>query len=168
MTIVTNDDCHESQPEQAPIIAKNCLLEKRNRTSTSDCGLFLPIVSRLDPRHQLFSRSPSLALQLPKLVRSNSFPGPRNSYPGNRSGSSYFERFTDGMRFAISQNRRSGAQRGASENNFGQRFSVSTPCFSCSVRQPSPPYRSRKMRASLDPQEIKVKFMTAETQGLTE
>ena len=25
--------------------------------------------------------------------------------------------------------RRSGAQRGASENNFGQRFSVSTPCF---------------------------------------
>jgi hypothetical protein len=34
-----------------------------------------------------------------------------------------------GIPVALEKNRRSGAQRGASENNFGQRFSVSTPCF---------------------------------------
>ena len=42
---------------------------------------------------------------------------------------SYFQGFTDGTLLATFRNRRSGAQRGASENNFGQRFSVSTPCF---------------------------------------
>ena len=52
-----------------------------------------------------------------------------------------FQRFADGTLVALEKGRRSGAQRGASENNFGQRFSVSTPCFipqEQSLRQPSP------------------------------
>jgi len=41
-----------------------------------------------------------------------------------------FQHVKNGRVLALYRNRRSGAQRGASENNFGQRFSVSTPCFS--------------------------------------
>jgi len=97
------------------------------------------------------SRSLCLALRLPKALRSNSFPDPRNSYPDNHPGSSCFEWFTDGKRFALSRNRRSGAQRGASENNFGQRFSVSTPCSSSDRPTALPAVTLRKMRASLRP-----------------
>src|SRR4051812_3815799 len=41
--------------------------------------------------------------------------------------------------------RRSGAQRGASENNFGQRFSVSTPC----LFSPNAPQSLKTSRAEL-------------------
>ena len=116
------------------------------------------------PRHQhrLFSTSPPwgvaleservgwtllsvqvLTLPLPSVAsirRSNSFPAPRNSYRGELRSCADSEPFTDGMTFATGKGRRSGAQRGASENNFGQRFSVSTPCFfSKPTKQPSPP-----------------------------
>lgn len=53
----------------------------------------------------------------------------------------YFQRFSFGIPVAICKNRRSGAQRGASENNFGQRFSVSTPCL-FAKRFVSPPHPS--------------------------
>jgi hypothetical protein len=46
----------------------------------------------------------------------------------------YFQRFADGTLVALEKGRRSGAQRGASENNFGQRFSVSTPCLFSPMR----------------------------------
>jgi hypothetical protein len=54
---------------------------------------------------------------------SNSFQGPRNSYKAAQIVSFYFEEFADGIPHATRENRRSGAQRGAPENNFGQRFS---------------------------------------------
>ena len=54
-----------------------------------------------------------------------------------------FQRVKDGTLLALVENRRSGAQRGASENNFGQRFSVSTPCFTLSA-QPSPAFYPNK------------------------
>jgi hypothetical protein len=51
-----------------------------------------------------------------------------------------FQCFKDGTLLALVKNRRSGAQRGASENNFGQRFSVSTPCFTFPSARPSPAF----------------------------
>jgi hypothetical protein len=62
--------------------------------------------------------------------RSKSFPLPCNSYKAGKTCVLYFYALADGLWLALYENRRSGAQRGASENNFGQRFSVSTPCLS--------------------------------------
>lgn len=73
--------------------------------------------------------------------RSNSFPVVCKSYKELELRRLYFQRFADGTLVALEKGRRSGAQRGASENNFGQRFSVSTPCFipqKRTLRQPSP------------------------------
>ena len=49
-----------------------------------------------------------------------------------------FQYVRNGRVLALHISRRSGAQRGASENNFGQRFSVSTPCFSRLKMTPPP------------------------------
>jgi hypothetical protein len=46
-----------------------------------------------------------------------------NSYRVKSRHDVCFERFADGTLFAYNNARRSGAQRGAPENNFGQRFS---------------------------------------------
>jgi hypothetical protein len=70
-----------------------------------------------------------LAHFLPYAGRSNSFPLEGNSYRAAYLIALYFYEVTNGMPFALYENRRSGAQRGAPENNFGQRFSVGTPCF---------------------------------------
>jgi hypothetical protein len=72
-------------------------------------------------------------------TRSKLFPRHGNSYRAKKLLTPYFQSFTDGIRLALYIARRSGAQRGASENNFGQRFSVSTPCIFPSARQPFPP-----------------------------
>jgi len=81
-----------------------------------------------------------LARLLRRVPRSNSFSVLGKSYKGRRFPLIYFQSLKDGTLHALVENRRSGAQRGASENNFGQRFSVSTPCLdSPKLRQPSPP-----------------------------
>jgi hypothetical protein len=41
----------------------------------------------------------------------------------------YFEGLADGLSLAIRKGRRSGAQRGVPENNFGQRFSWTPLAF---------------------------------------
>src|SRR6202034_4420043 len=81
-----------------------------------------------------------LARLLRRVPRSNSFSVLGKSYKGRRFPLIYFQSLKDGTLHALVENRRSGAQRGASENNFGQRFSVSTPCLdSPKVPPPSPP-----------------------------
>jgi hypothetical protein len=55
--------------------------------------------------------------------RSNSFPVPAQFLPSQKVSRFYFEGLADGTLVALFLNRRSGAQRGAPENNFGQRFS---------------------------------------------
>jgi hypothetical protein len=62
-------------------------------------------------------------------ARRKSFLGAGNSYRAGNRVPFILKRLRDGTPFALGKGRRSGAQRGASENNFGQRFSVSTPCF---------------------------------------
>jgi len=66
---------------------------------------------------------------------SNSFPPGCNSYQGRSRTTPCFQPLTNGKPVAILQPRRSGAQRGALENNFGQRFSLGAPCISF---RPSP------------------------------
>ena len=136
--MATNRDRNESRLERVPIIAKNSWLEKRNAPPNLRPQPLLADHMSLRPSAPTIFPRPFLGPALAEIARSNSFSGPRNSYSRDHPGSPCFERFTDGMRFALSQNRRSGAQRGASENNFGQRFSVSTPCSFCSAHQPSP------------------------------
>jgi len=78
-------------------------------------------------------------------ARSKSFRG--SAIPTELKISSPFilKNLRDGTPLALVKARRSGAQRGASENNFGQRFSVSTPCFCLLVRRSSlPPSQSRE------------------------
>jgi hypothetical protein len=55
--------------------------------------------------------------------RSNSFIVGAQFLPSQNVARLYFEGLADGTRHALLENRRSGAQRGAPENNFGQRFS---------------------------------------------
>ena len=70
-----------------------------------------------------------LATALRREGRSKSFR--REAIPTEQKNRPPFSlnKLQDGIPLALVKNRRSGAQRGASENNFGQRFSVSTPCF---------------------------------------
>jgi len=70
-------------------------------------------------------------------TRSNSFPGQGNSYSAEKLASFCFEWLADGNSFALYTARRSGAQRGAPKNNFGQRFSWAPLAFS--VRRVGPP-----------------------------
>src|SRR5258708_39283410 len=61
---------------------------------------------------------------------SNSFRLNGNSYRGRSTAHSYFQPLANGKKGAILLGRRSGAQRGALENNFGQRFSWAPLAFS--------------------------------------
>ena len=81
-------------------------------------------------RHELPAAfSTAVGPVVASLLRSNSFPFLGKSYKESPIGRLYFQSVGDGTLVALGKGRRSGAQRGASENNFGQRFSVSTPCF---------------------------------------
>jgi hypothetical protein len=71
----------------------------------------------------------SLALGLREKRRRKSFLRAGNSYRAGNIVPFILRYLRDGTPLALEKVRRSGAQRGASENNFGQRFSVSTPCF---------------------------------------
>ncbi|HKV81896.1 MAG TPA: hypothetical protein VJP02_27360, partial [Candidatus Sulfotelmatobacter sp.] len=62
-------------------------------------------------------------------ARSKTFRVESNSYNEPNQIAVRFQSLRNGALLALTKTRRSGAQRGASENNFGQRFSVSTPCF---------------------------------------
>jgi hypothetical protein len=73
-----------------------------------------------------------------RFSRSSSFFVNGKSYKGWKVPGMCFQCFKDGTLLALVEDRRSGAQRGASENNFGQRFSVSTPCFTLSQRPALP------------------------------
>ena len=79
--------------------------------------------------------------------RSKSFPVAGNYYRRAMPARTCFQRFRNGKVLALWKSRRSGAQRGASENNFGQRFSVSTPCFWRELGRPSPHPRYQIRRA---------------------
>jgi hypothetical protein len=81
--------------------------------------------------------------------RSKTFRVESNSYREPNQIGTLFQLLTNGLVLALPNARRSGAQRGASENNFGQRFSVSTPCFFARLGWPSPTPRLKS--------EIKVK-----------
>src|SRR5258708_4964328 len=56
-------------------------------------------------------------------ARRKTFPAGSNSYRVQPAQPSFYQWFTDGTVCALGKGRRSGAQRGAPENNFGQRFS---------------------------------------------
>src|ERR1700737_3945184 len=56
-------------------------------------------------------------------TRRKTFPAGSNSYRVQSSQPLFFQGLTDGTVCALGKGRRSGAQRGAPENNFGQRFS---------------------------------------------
>jgi hypothetical protein len=71
-------------------------------------------------------------------ARSKTFRVESNSYNDPNQIAVHFQSLRNGGFLALTENRRSGAQRGASENNFGQRFSVSTPCFISRLGWPSP------------------------------
>jgi len=77
---------------------------------------------------------PSLA----RAPRSKTFRVESNSYNELNQIATRFQALRNGGVLALTGTRRSGAQRGASENNFGQRFSVSTPCFISRLGWPSP------------------------------
>jgi len=79
--------------------------------------------------HPAPSPSDRLAPLLQHPERSKTFRVESNSYNEPNQIGLLFQSLTNGWLLALSSGRRSGAQRGASENNFGQRFSVSTPCF---------------------------------------
>jgi hypothetical protein len=84
-------------------------------------------------------------------ARSKTFRVESNSYNWPNQIAIRFQSLRNGGVLALTETRRSGAQRGASENNFGQRFSVSTPCFSLVSDGPPPPsflYRQRYRSAS--------------------
>ncbi len=78
--------------------------------------------------------------------KSKSFPVVCKSYKEPEVRHLCFQQVADGTLVALVKGRRSGAQRGASENNFGQRFSVSTPCFPPAA---SPPQRRSSPSAGL-------------------
>lgn len=59
----------------------------------------------------------------PRTPRSKSFFRQGNSYNLPKIRLQYFQSLANGTRHATDERRRSGAQRGALENNFGQRFS---------------------------------------------
>jgi len=85
-----------------------------------------------------------LALFLLPKFRSKSFLRPGNSYQTGKFADFYFERLADGMPHALAPRRRSGAQRGAPGNNFGQRFSWAPLAFvSGSIRHPPRPWLFR-------------------------
>src|SRR5437879_13514221 len=83
-----------------------------------------------------------MALVLRRPPRSKTFRVESNSYNELNQIATRFQALRNGGVLALTGTRRSGAQRGASENNFGQRFSVSTPCFISRPRWPSPNSRS--------------------------
>ena len=85
------------------------------------------------------SRDRGVALLLRCRARSKTFRVESNSYNSPITMSIVFQSLRNGRVLALTRNRRSGAQRGASENNFGQRFSVRTPCFISRLGWPSPP-----------------------------
>jgi hypothetical protein len=97
-------------------------------------GLREITVKRTKPRAFQQPLGPSVA----RFSRSSSFFIIGKTYKGLREAGICFQRFKDGTMVALVENRRSGAQRGTSENNFGQRFSVGAPCF-ISPEAPSPP-----------------------------
>jgi hypothetical protein len=80
-------------------------------------------------RNGAFLLPVAMAPFLPYLQRSKTFRVESNSYNEPTKIAARFQSLRNGGVLALTENRRSGAQRGASENNFGQRFSVSTPCF---------------------------------------
>src|SRR5436853_7458314 len=81
-----------------------------------------------------------MALVLRRPPRSKTFRVESNSYNELNQIATRFQALRNGGVLALTGTRRSGAQRGASENNFGQRFSVSTPCFMCATPV-SPPQK---------------------------
>jgi hypothetical protein len=76
---------------------------------------------------------------LASSARSKTFRVESNSYNEPNQIAMGFQSLRNGGVLALTETRRSGAQRGASENNFGQRFSVSTPCFLSSRTALTPP-----------------------------
>jgi hypothetical protein len=76
---------------------------------------------------------------LPDFSAVKSFPTQGNSYRGPNPGFVYFEGLENGIRHALSHGRRSGAQRGAPENNFGQRFSWAPLAISSNHSKAPPP-----------------------------
>ncbi len=122
-------------------------LARRNRTRTREGNAAETHLGARAYSHGLSvgfqqPRGPSVASE----ARSNSFSVLGKSYKGRPIRLIYFQSLKDGTLLALVENRRSGAQRGASENNFGQRFSVSTPCLnSPKLRQPSPPSFSPRL-----------------------
>jgi hypothetical protein len=85
-----------------------------------------------------------------RFSRSSSFFVIGKSYKGLKLAAMCFQCFKDGTLLALVKNRRSGAQRGASENNFGQRFSVSTPCFTLPRRPALPGFFSANLDTFLN------------------
>jgi len=102
------------------IIAKNRFTENALRCCSKD----RPQINFL-----IFSDQECFVVAGSRVARGKTFPGAGNYYRAENIVIVCFEAFALRHPSCFRKNRRSGAQRGASENNFGQRFSVSTPCF---------------------------------------
>ena len=102
------------------IIAKNRFTENALRCCSRD----RPRINFL-----IFSDQECFVVAGSRVARGKTFPGAGNYYRAENIVIVCFEAFALRHPSCFRKDRRSGAQRGASENNFGQRFSVSTPCF---------------------------------------
>ena len=86
----------------------------------------------------IFSDQECFVVAGSRVARGKTFPGAGNYYRAENIVIVSFEAFALRHPSCFRKNRRSGAQRGASENNFGQRFSLSTPCFMSYARDSKP------------------------------